>query len=221
MPSTRSLRLGGLQRLLFVVVCFWCFLLVSWTSLVLPTFQASKSLPFGIFSFTPNGPLYAQDFAYNMLYFQGIHERLVAHPYRLADQESLMRQMLPQLRFRPLSHAYSPVAYALALPLLHVSGYHAYLAYIILSSIGIVLLFYFYLLPRTQSSLANLCARGLPAQRLHHDHLRGGTVVADHHYFSGSVFGDSRGFGRPPLLLRFCSIFPSRFFFGRFVSSRA
>lgn len=163
MPSTGSPRLKSSRRFFFVFLCFWYGLLTAWLSIVLPTLQTNKDLPFGIFSF-PNGEVCAQDFAFNMLYFKGIHERLISHPYRLADQEKLIRKLLPALQ-SGLSHAYSPIAYVLALPLLAVSGYHAYLIYTILSALGIVLLFYFYLLPRVECPLQfyalMLCAASL------------------------------------------------------------
>jgi hypothetical protein len=151
MSTPAPSRLVRLRRLFLGALGLLCVLLVGWMGLVLPTLQMNKSLPFGMFS-APNGSVCAQDFAYNMLYFRGIQERVVPNPYRLADQEKLIRQLLPVSQ-QGLSHAYSPVAYVLAQPLLLLSGYQAYLVYIVACALGIFLLFYGDLLPRTQSPL--------------------------------------------------------------------
>jgi len=110
-----------------------------------------RNLPFGVFAL-PDGTIITQDFAYNRLFLKGIRERLVEQPYRLEDQEKLMRRMLPEGK-TGLTHAYSPVALVLMLPLLSISGYHAYLLYTILCAIGILLLFYFHLLPLVKCRL--------------------------------------------------------------------
>ena len=154
MESRLFPSLKGLQRPFFIFLCAGLLVLVYWAYGTLTEFQAANrtpNLPFGVFSIS-NGGVYTQDFAYNMLYFKGIQERLVPRPYRLEDQEKLMRQMVPGST-SGLSHAYSPVAFVLALPLLCVSGANGYLIYTILSTIGILLLFYFYLLPRTVDPL--------------------------------------------------------------------
>jgi len=147
-----SSRLGGLSRFFFICLCVVCALLVLWVNLSLTTLQAksrTQNLPFGVFSL-PDETIVTQDFAYNLLYLKGIQERLVSHPYRLEDQEKLMRRMVPEGK-TGMTHAYSPVAFVLALPLLSISGGHAYLLYTILCAGGILLLFYFYLLPLVES----------------------------------------------------------------------
>jgi hypothetical protein len=147
-------RLNGLSRFFFICLCAACACLVLWVNVSLTTLQAknrAQHLPFGVFSL-PDGTIVAQDFAYNLLFLKGIQERLVSHPYRLEDQEKLMRRMVPE-GTSGMTHAYSPVAFVLALPLLSISGGHAYLLYTILCAVGILLLFYFYLLPLVESPL--------------------------------------------------------------------
>jgi hypothetical protein len=107
-----------------------------------------QNLPFGVFML-PDGSVATQDFAYNRLFLKGIKERLVLHPYRLADQEKLVRHMVPEGK-TGMTHAYSPVAFVMMQPLLDVSGGAAYLVYTTLCAGGISLLFYFYLLPLTK-----------------------------------------------------------------------
>jgi hypothetical protein len=101
------------------------------------------------------------DFAYNMLYFRGIRDCVVEHPYRLEDQEKLIRKMLPDAA-SGRTHAYSPVAFVLAQPLLGLPGRDMYLTYLILNGLGIALLYYGCLLPRAKSALQywalTLCA---------------------------------------------------------------
>jgi len=144
--------LNGLSRFFFICLCGVCPFLVLWVNISLTNLQAKsrvQNLPFGVFSI-PDGTIVTQDFAYNLLYFKGIQERLVSHPYRLEDQEKLMRCMVPEGK-SGMTHAYSPVAFVLALPLLSISGGHAYLLYTILCAVGILLLFYSYLLPLVES----------------------------------------------------------------------
>jgi hypothetical protein len=163
MPSPMFPELKRLTRLFLAGLCFGAILLVFWVNASMDALHDRDEnihLPFGVFRL-PNGGVYTQDFAYNRLYFQGIAERLVPRPYRLEDQEKLMRRMLPE-SLSGLSHAYSPVAFILALPLLAVSGAQSYFIYTATSAFGILLLFHFYLLPRTvhpvQLGALALCA---------------------------------------------------------------
>jgi hypothetical protein len=68
----------------------------------------------------------------------------------MADQEKLMRRILP-FGTSGMTHAYSPVAFVLAQPLLALPGRERYLAYTVLCAAGIVLLFHFCLLPRMEA----------------------------------------------------------------------
>ena len=111
----------------------------------------SAGYPFGFYS-SPTGAVLTQDFSYNVVFFRGIRARLVPHPYRLSDQEKIERILLPRL-FSGLSHAYSPVAFTLMLPLLTFSGAHIYLIYCVLNAIGLLLLFRYCLLPRVNQAL--------------------------------------------------------------------
>jgi hypothetical protein len=154
MPSTGFSRPNRLSRLFFIMLCLiWAFLVFK-VNTNLTTLQAGnrvQNLPFGFFSL-PNGTIFTQDFAYNLIFLKGVQEHLVTNPYRLDDQEKLMRRMVPE-GTRGMTHAYSPVAFVLALPLLSLSGSQAYLLYTILCAVGVLLLFYFYLLPLAESRL--------------------------------------------------------------------
>jgi len=142
------------SRIFFLSLCvIWVFF-VWWAASFLTTLQKenrAQNLPFGIVSLS-KGSVFSQDFAYNLLFLKGVRERVVDRPYRLEDQEKLMRRMLPEGQ-GGMTHGYSPVALVLALPLLSLSGYHAYLIYTILCATGVLLLFYFYLLPRVDDPL--------------------------------------------------------------------
>jgi hypothetical protein len=144
-------RPEGMKRVFFGVLCVWFAILVFWVNHGMVSLQAQspKNAPFGIFT-VPNGGTYAQDFSYNMLYFQGIRERQIEHPYRMADQEKFMRHLLPEYP-TGMTHAYSPVAFVLAQPLLWFSGPERYLLYTVLCAAGLVLLYQFVLLPRAET----------------------------------------------------------------------
>ncbi len=143
-------RLGGLSRFSFVCLCVAMVMLVAWVNYSLGNLQAkSGGLPFGVFSL-PDGSVITQDFAYNRLFLKGIQEHVAPNPYRLADQEAIVRHMVPDGK-TGMTHAYSPVAFALMQPLMAVSGEHAYLIYTTLCAAGILFLFYFYLLPMAES----------------------------------------------------------------------
>ena len=103
-------------------------------------------LPFGCIP-SPQGGYAIQDFAYNLMYLHGIGERVVPHPYRLADQETLIRHALPTAA-SGMCHAYSPVAYVVAQPFLAMTPPTAYIAFSILAAIATLLLYGFDLLPR-------------------------------------------------------------------------
>ena len=131
------LGLGILYLTVFVSTCrnFWDFQATS-----------REKTPFGVF-ITPGGGLFVQDFAYNMLFLRGIHDRLVPRPYSMDGQVQMVRKILPESR-SGLHHAYSPVSFVLTLPLPYVSDFQAYLVDFILTCGGVMLLTYFYLLPR-------------------------------------------------------------------------
>jgi hypothetical protein len=142
----------ALKRILLLFVGLWCLLVVVWANQTIARLQAEgrPDYPFGVFP-AGHGRTCVQDFSYNMLYFEGIGHRLVEHPYRMADQEKLMRRILP-FATSGMTHAYSPVALVLAQPLLALPGRERYLAYTVLCALGIVLLFHFCLLPRMESN---------------------------------------------------------------------
>lgn len=153
MPSQASPSLEGLRRFLFVLVCVGLALLVWQVNHTMAVLQqgTNEKRPFGVFP-SPNGGYVVQDFSYNLLYFKGIRDHLAPRPYRLEDQEKIARLLVPGST-SGLSHAYSPVTYVLAQPLLFVSGQTAYLLYTIISAVGIAFLFRFDLLPRAKCNL--------------------------------------------------------------------
>jgi hypothetical protein len=154
MHAPASLRPNGLPRFALVMLCAVCVCLVVWANASVAALQAengTRLLPFGVFA-RADGTLVTQDFGYNLLFLEGVRAHVVAHPYRLDEQEQLMRLILPESR-HGLSHAYSPVALILALPLLAISGAHAFLIFTILSAAGILLLYYFVLMPRMETRL--------------------------------------------------------------------
>lgn len=154
MASERFSSVNRWSRLCFILLCVIWASFVIWANLSLSVMRAenrAQNLPVGVFSFS-DGTVLTQDFAYNLLFLKGVQERLVSHPYRLEDQENLLRRMVPE-GTQGMTHAYSPVAFVLALPLLSISGGHAYLLYTILCAAGVLLLFYFHLLPQVESLL--------------------------------------------------------------------
>ena len=116
------------------------------------------TLPFG-FVWSPEGGVEVQDFAYNLVFFRGIWDHSVPRPYRMEDQEKLVRHSLPGMT-SGMCHAYSPVGLILVWPLLQVSGAMANFLYDLLAALGIIICFYVYLLPRT-TSLTQLCSLGI------------------------------------------------------------
>ena len=129
----------------------WIILLTVWMNLLLARLQAASDphLPAGVITL-PNGQTAVQDFSYQMLFFRGIRDHEITRPYRMADQETFFRREVPSAS-SGMTHAYSPVAFVLALPLIATPGLGAYLIYTAASGLGILLLFRFWLLPRANS----------------------------------------------------------------------
>ena len=141
-------RLIQWRKLFISALSAWLLLLLAIIPHNLLDLQkdSPRDFSFGVFTL-PGIGIFVQDYSYNILCLQGIHEHLVARPYRMEDQEQMVRQMIPAAKFG-MTHAYSPVALVLALPLLYVPGFYAYLIYFIASISGILLLFYYGLLPK-------------------------------------------------------------------------
>jgi hypothetical protein len=139
------------KRVFLGFLCVWFALVIFWVNRSMADFQAGspKGAPFGIFT-VPGKGTYAQDFSYNMLYFNGIRGHQIERPYRMADQEKFMRHLLPEYP-TGMTHAYSPVAFVLAQPLLWFSGPERYLIYTVLCAAGLVLLYQYVLLPRAET----------------------------------------------------------------------
>lgn len=165
MTDADETQLAQLKRVFFVVLVAGLTALTITVNVFLSHLQngVTPDRPFGVFK--AQGGLMVQDFSYNMLYFRGIRDHVAARPYTLEDQEKIARHYVPR-GATGLSHAYSPVGFVLVQPLLLVPGRIAYLLYTALCALGIVLLFYFYLLPRVEDrrqvyALA-FCVLGLP-----------------------------------------------------------
>jgi hypothetical protein len=140
-------RLRALKRLTLLFVAAWLIFVVVAVNLFLGSMQAKSraDFPFGVV--TIGHEVYAQDFSYNLLILRGIEHRVVEHPYRFADQEKLIRGILPQMR-KGMSHAYSPVTLVLGWPLLQLSGSAAFILYTGLMTGATLLLFSMYLVTR-------------------------------------------------------------------------
>jgi hypothetical protein len=141
---------SGSRRLCLIFLFLWLGLLVGWMNLSMDRLEKTNDprLPFGVIS-TSKG-IVAQDFSYQMLFFRGIRDRLASRVYTMAGQEKLLRQELPGID-SGMSHAYSPVAFVLMLPLLSLPGAGGYFVYTVLVAGGIFLLFQRGLLPRADS----------------------------------------------------------------------
>jgi hypothetical protein len=143
----------GMKREHFVLVLLALYFLAIIVCLNRPgsELQAYRQtgLPFGCVP-SPNRGYAVQDFALNLLYLRGIEERVVAHPYRQEEQERLMHHWLPTAS-SGMCHAYSPVAFVLALPLLALEPDQAYIAYSFIGAVSVLLLCHFYLFPAART----------------------------------------------------------------------
>jgi hypothetical protein len=155
-------RPQAVKRVFPGFLCVWFALVVFSVNHGMAALQSGspKNAPFGIFT-VPNGGTYAQDFSYNMLYFDGIRDHQIERPYRMADQEKFMRHLLPEYP-TGMTHAYSPVAFVLAQPLLWFSGSERYLIYTVLCAAGLLLLYQYVLLTRADA-LSQLGALAIAA----------------------------------------------------------
>ncbi len=147
-------RLQGLKTALLAFLFLWFGGLIFWLNGPFSVFQKYHvpHLPFGFFASPQSGGVFTQDFSYNLVYFRGIEAHTVPRPYRLEDQEKLVRKALPRFN-SGISHAYSPVAFILARPLLRFSGKQAYCFYCAFCTAGILFLFHGWLLPRAGDPL--------------------------------------------------------------------
>ena len=143
----------GLRRFSLIVLAFYFLALIGWLNRSGSDLQLYQQvgLPFGCVP-SPQGGYAVQDFSYNLLYLRGISERVVAHPYRQADQVALIRHALPTAA-SGMCHAYSPVAYVLAQPLLALPPPLAYIAFSVLAAVATLLLYGLDLLPRAATRL--------------------------------------------------------------------
>jgi hypothetical protein len=152
MPTGFDARLRLRRLSLFGMAAFF-LTLIAWLNRPDSELQSYRAahLPFGCIP-SPTGGFAVQDFAYNLMYLRGIDQRVVAHPYRQQDQETLIRHALPAAS-SGMCHAYSPVALVLAQPLLALPPPVAYLAFSALAALGFLLLYGCDLLPRAVDRL--------------------------------------------------------------------
>jgi hypothetical protein len=151
----------GLVRFALLVLALFFVALIAWLNRPSSDLQLYKQagLPFGCIP-SPHGGYGVQDFAYNLMYLRGIGERVVAHPYRQTDQQTLILHALPSAS-SGMCHAYSPVAYVLAQPFLALPPPVAYIAFSVLAALATLLLYGADLLPRAdrlQLYLLLICA---------------------------------------------------------------
>jgi len=149
--------------LCFVVVAA---LLAVW---VTPRFWSAPrpaNVPYGVICLPDTNLVGTQDFAYHINYLRQIWHKSVAHPYRLAEQERIVRTWQP-LASMGFPHAYSPVALATALPLLAIPVPWAFALFTFFNAALLILLTYRYLLPRIKNLvqggavLATFCSYAL------------------------------------------------------------
>jgi len=140
--------------------------LAIWIAPKLWSVQRPAGVPYGIV-FIPGTDAFAtQDFAYNLNFLRQIWHESVAHPYRLDDQEQMVKTWFPRMA-TGLLHAYSPVALVMALPLLAMKPEWAYALFTFFHAVLLVLLTAFYLLPRMKNTaqgcavLASFCSYAL------------------------------------------------------------
>lgn len=151
---------GKPKKLFFACLLVWIVITVGWINLLIAQLQAhtNPQYPPGVVTL-PNGRTFVQDFAWQMIFFRGIRDHEITRPYTMAQQEMYVRQVLPFAK-GGMTHAYSPVAFVLARPLIATPGQGAFLIYTVLCGLGIVTLFHFWLLPRT-TSMPQLAALGV------------------------------------------------------------
>jgi cbb3-type cytochrome oxidase subunit 3 len=139
---------AGLCRFALLILGVFFIAVIAWINRPGSDLQLYKQagLPFGCIP-SPHGGYGVQDFAYNLMYLRGIGEHVVAHPYQQADQQTLILHALPSAS-SGMCHAYSPVAYVLAQPLLALPPPAAYIAFSVLAALAILLLYGLDLLPR-------------------------------------------------------------------------
>jgi hypothetical protein len=143
-----------LPRIRRWIFCFVAVVAVS-SLWIMPKFWSATrpaSVPYGVVFIPGTDNFGTQDFAYNLNYLRQIWRKTVDHPYRLPDQEQMVKAWYPRISFG-LLHAYSPVALVMALPLLMMKVEWAYFFCTFLNAALLVLLTWFYLLPRMKNSV--------------------------------------------------------------------
>jgi cbb3-type cytochrome oxidase subunit 3 len=143
----------GLNRFSLVILGLFFLALIAFLNRPGSDLQSYKraGLPFGCIP-SPGGGYAVQDFAYNLMYLHGIDDHVVPHPYRQADQETLIHHALPTAG-SGMCHAYSPVALVLVQPFLALPPPLAYIAFSLLAALGFLLLYALDLLPRATDRL--------------------------------------------------------------------
>jgi hypothetical protein len=139
---------AALVQFALILLAGFFLVLIAWLNRPGSDLQSYRAahLPFGCIP-SPGGGFAVQDFAYNLMYLRGIEDRVVAHPYRQADQETLIHHAMPTAG-SGMCHAYSPVALVLAQPFLALPPSAAYVAFSLLAALAFLLLYSFDLLPR-------------------------------------------------------------------------
>jgi hypothetical protein len=104
-------------------------------------------VPYGIILIPGSDSFGIQDFACHMNYLHQIWNRAIDHPYRLRDQEQVMRTWYPRTTVG-FPHPYSPVTMVVASPLMQIPVEWAYFLWTLCNAALLLLLTGFYLIPR-------------------------------------------------------------------------
>jgi hypothetical protein len=135
----------------------WCVVIVLAFALLwfAPRFWAGPrpdGVPYGI-KFIPGTTWFGtQDLACHLNYLNRIAAKETPHPYRLEDQETMMRAWYPA-GSSGQAHAYSPVVLILGWPLLQVSPAWAYFVVTLVNAILLLALTGLFLAPRMTNSV--------------------------------------------------------------------
>lgn len=135
--------------IVFVVVlaaCLFYLANLGWSPETQTT-SDGRQLPFGVGAITGGHNIRVQDFAINLNYLRQVSLRLCPHPYRLADQEEIIKHWIP-FAMSGMPHGYSPVALVVAYPLLQLPERLAFQLFDFLNVVLLVVLTACYLLPR-------------------------------------------------------------------------
>lgn len=109
-----------------------------------------EGVPYGVKLIPGKNAFGTQDFACHINYLQSIWNRSVEHPYRLEDQERIVRSWYPRNSME-FPHAYSPVVLVLGSPFLAMKVEWAFFLWALINAGLLLALTWGYLLPRIKN----------------------------------------------------------------------